>query len=425
MSNPAAREPVRRLSPTRTMVTGILMASAGVVMFVTFVVVAIATDNRFPAQGVFMVAAAILVPTGSLTFLAGLVWRLASAAQDVRAREAFLVAQMNAATTPGQALAVQVRASTVSWKRGLAIAALCSPFAALFLASSFGRYASVLVLGSFAAAAVAFVAFFGVPRRTVLSAGKSTGPAPEPPPAAVRARILDEHAELYGTAHAALRRSGGFWARGLSAWVDTNVATGSQSAHLWTWHHELLLARETAVADIAARHGWTYRPRDLRAAADGTARNSLLGTYDGVPFLAYDRIRSASHHDKDGRLTGVTLATASVVQIPFTAPFRLAVVRDSFGADVRWGHFGSAVTLESGDFNDSYNVYCLDHYRARLVLNPAVMGILVGNPGLELVLDRGLLRLTRPDELTDEPTLLTLIALAARVARSAKAADVT
>lgn len=53
------------------------------------------------------------------------------------------------------------------------------------------------------------------------------------------------------------------------------------------------------------------------------------------------------------------------------------------------------------------------------------MGILVGNPGLELVLDRGLLRLTRPDELTDEPTLLTLIALAARVARSAKAADVT
>ena len=69
--------------------------------------------------------------------------------------------------------------------------------------------------------------------------------------------------------------------------------------------------------------------------------------------------------------------------------------------------------------------YCLDHYRARLVLNPAVMGILVGNPGLELVLDHGLLRVTRPDELTDEPTLLTLIALASRVARSAKAADVT
>lgn len=78
--------------------------------------------------------------------------------------------------------------------------------------------------------------------------------------------------------------------------------------------------------------------------------------YDGVPFLAYDRIRSASHHDKDGRLTGVTPGHRQRRPDPVHRSFRLAVVRDSFGADVRWGHFGSAVTLESGELNDIYSV---------------------------------------------------------------------
>ncbi|HET9944658.1 MAG TPA: hypothetical protein VFR56_03330, partial [Actinomycetes bacterium] len=75
-------------------------------------------------------------------------------------------------------------------------------------------------------------------------------------------------------------------------------------------------------------------------------------------------------------------------------------------------------------FNDAYDVYCLDPYRARLVLNPAVMALFAAHPGLEMVLDHGLLRLTRPDELADPATLVELVALTTRVARSAKAADV-
>jgi hypothetical protein len=401
-----AREPSGLLSPARTMATGILALAAGLVLFLTFVVVAIATDNRFPHQWVFLVAAVVLVPAGVLAFLAGLIWRLVTASWDARAREASLVAQMDAATTPGLARAVQARASAVSWKRRLALAAICSPLVALVVDSAFGRYGRLLVLASFAAAAVAAVAFLGLPRRTRFASTVSTGPAPSPPPA-VRQRILDEQAEMSGP------------------WFGATLAVAAETALLWTWCHELLLAREQTVADIAARHGWTYQTRDLRAAADGTARNSLLGTYDGLPYLAFDRIRSVSHHDRERRVTGVTLDTANIVQVPFTAAFRLAVVRDSFGADVRWGHFGRAVELESGAFNDTFNVYCLDHYRARLVLNPAVMGVLMDNPGVELVMDHGLLRVTRTGDLADEQELLSLIALTARVARSAEAADVT
>ncbi len=345
------------------MLVGAAMFGVGIVSFVVWVVVAIASDNTFSLQWLPAVLSWVLVPLGLLTLAVGLVWRLAAAFGDARDREQAAVADMAIAITPQQALAVQSRASARSWRRRLAIAALCSPVVPLIL--GFGRYEPFVWFFSLAAAAVAGLAFtrLGL-RRTV--------------------RVGDDAAV-----------------------------------------QQLLAERAAQVAAVAAAQGWTFQVVDRQAAPNGTARNSMAGVHDDVPFVAYDLVREASRTSVNGRVTSIRLATDTVVQVPFAAAFKLAVVPETFGADVRWGTFGSVVDLESGDFNDAYQVYCLDHYRARLVLNPAVMQILAGNPGLQLVVDRGLLRLTRTDELAQADRLVTLVDLAARVARSARAAHIT
>ena len=335
--------------------------------FVTFLVVAIGWDNRVSGQWVFLVAAVLLVPLGVVALLGGLAWRVATAVGDAREREAAVVAEMDLATTPVRAAEVQARATRLSWPRTLAVAALLSPLVYAVLDDAFGRFRGLVLVLTLAAAALGLLAV--------------TGWRP--------------------------------WSQRTSPRI-----TDPQAVPGW------LLAREVAVQEVAARYGWTYRSTDLRAATDGSAHNSLLGEHDGVPFLAYDRIRTTGTTEVDGEVVRVSIRTDTVVQVPFPAAFRLAVVADRFGSEVRWGHFGAAVELESGAFNDAYDVYCLDPYRARLVLNPAVMALFAAHPGLEMVLDHGLLRLTRPDELADPATLVELVGLTTRVARSAKAADV-
>ena len=350
-------------APNRVMLVGAVMLGVGIVSFVVWVVVAIASDNTFALQWLPAVVSWVLVPLGLLAVAAGLLWQLAAVVRDARVREDAAVADMAAATTPQQALAVQSRASAWSWRRRLAIAALCSP--AVPLVFGFGRYEPVVWIASLAAAAVAVLAFSRLATRRTL-------------------KVVDDAAA-----------------------------------------QQLLAERAAQVAAVAAAQGWAFQAIDRRADPNGTARNSMAGVHDDVPFVAYDRVREASRTTVNGRVTSIRLATDTVVQVPFAAAFKLAVVPETFGADVRWGQFGSVVDLESGDFNDAYQVYCLDHYRARLVLNPAVMQVLASNPGHELVVDRGLLRLTRTDELAPPERLVTLVDLAARVARSARAAHIT
>ena len=353
----------RSRAANRSLIVGAALLGSGIVCFVVWVAVSISSDNSASLSWVPAVLAWVLVPLGLLTSAVGLVWRLATVVRDARDREAAAVADMAWATTPEQAVAVQSRASAWSWRRRLAVAALGLPVVPLVL--DLGRLEAGAWLVTLAAAAVAVLAFTRLgTRRTV--------------------KVADEAAV-----------------------------------------QQLLAARTGEVSAVAAVQGWAFQPVDRSAAADGTARNSLASVHDDVPFLAYDRVREASRTTVNGTVTAIRLATDTVVQVPFAAAFKLAVVPETFGADVRWGHFGAVVDLESGDFNECYQVYCLDPYRARLVLNPAVMAILASNPGLELVVDRGLLRLTRTDELAPADQLVTLVDLATRVARSARAAHIT
>src|SRR5688572_21929910 len=136
---------------------GAVMLGVGIVSFVVWVVVAISSDNSSSLQWLPAVLSWVLVPLGLLAVAAGLLWRLTAVVRDARDREDAAVADMAAATTPQQALAVQSRASAWSWRRRLAIAALCSP--AVPLVFGFGRYEPLVWIASLAAAAVAALAF--------------------------------------------------------------------------------------------------------------------------------------------------------------------------------------------------------------------------------------------------------------------------
>ena len=353
----------RSRGPHRLLAAGAALVGVGVASFVAFVVVAVGWDNRVSQQWVLAVAAYLLVPVGLLTLAVGTVWRLAVVVRTDRDDARAVVREMDRAASPAAAVAVQARAVRMSLARMTAIAAVLAPVLVLVLG---GRARGLLLVPCLVLGAVGLAA--------------------------------------------------------LTGWRPTRwPGAGRRGADLAPY----LADRATAMAALAAEHGWTYQDVDRRAAADGTARNSLLGTDDGIPFLVFDRIRTASRVGRDGRAAVSPLTTATVVQVAFPAAFRLAVVPAAFGAGARWGHFGGQVELESGAFNDAYEVYCLDPYRARLVLNPAVMDRLARSPGLELLVDRGLLRLTLPHALADVATVPALVGLTTRVARSARAADVT
>jgi len=90
---------------------------------------------------------------------------------------------------------------------------------------------------------------------------------------------------------------------------------------------------------------------------------------------------------------------------------------------VTWSHLGPRIDLESGEFNKRFDVYCDDPVRARLVLNPAVMSLLLQTPQRsELVLDGGRLRLSAEDVLLTPDRIEEQVRLAARIRESARAA---
>lgn len=410
---------------------GVSVLAVAFLCFAAVIGLEVADPDRFSdAQGALLGLTLLFGFAGTLATAVAVIARIVSAAsstrRDLAARDAALIVDMGRARTAAEAAALQARRTSRSWRANPLLILVLVCFGLFFISPILGDAAPYVFVAAFVTLAVAVVVL--ARRRAAAGAGSWSGPAaPSADLATLPPHVLDriraEHSPT--TARAARHLSPLTWHGAVAAWLSTRAPTDTDNAHLWRVHHRTLLAREAYVAELATARGYSYRPRDLAAAPDGHARNSLNGSHHDVPFLAYDRIAATVHRTKNDRVTGVALDLATVVQIPFAAPFRLAVVPDSLAAHLTWGHVGHPVTLESGTFNDTYNVYCIDPLRARLVLNPAVMAALLDHPGIELLLDRGLLRLTRSGGLADHDTVGAMLDLAVRVAWSARAATIT
>jgi hypothetical protein len=172
-------------------------------------------------------------------------------------------------------------------------------------------------------------------------------------------------------------------------------------------------ARTLAYAPVSTPRPWTsVQPR-----------HCVTGTLDGLAFTLSDLVGHSTYSVNDGPVKTRVTSAATTVAVPFPTVVALAVTPDTADAGLRWSHLGPQVQLESLDFNGTFDVFCDDPVRARLVLNPAVMARLLGWPtALELVLAGGELRLTAPDTFVPTDELDDFIGLAATIARSTRSA---
>jgi hypothetical protein len=194
----------------------------------------------------------------------------------------------------------------------------------------------------------------------------------------------------------------------------------------------LVAFRTAEMRDTAARLGWApVNPPGSgldQLVQQLTARRSNVfrGSVDGTAFVVWDRIDVVMSSTRVGtRQTSVTQISGAgtTVEIDFPLVVRLAVIEGGPTAPLEWSHIGPRIDLESGDFNDRFDVYCDDPVRARMVLNPAVMALLLATgESTELVLDRGRLTLSAREALVAPDRIDEQVRLAARIRDSGRSA---
>ena len=383
ISAEVSARPARRPG-VRLAVTGcVLVVPVPVLCFLTITLLVAATGDgpRHTATGLPAALAMALLVAGAVSFVAGALLTVIGAVAFLGSRpqanaeaHARLRLARDTATTPGVAAALQM--STVpgrGWRRVLPFAPVAGPLAVAVVSDKVG----LDTLGRWALIAVVPGAVWIVLRQV-------------------------RRQQVVG---AALRQQG----------LRDDVDPDDQPA---------VDRRAAAVAAFAAARNLPYAPADPSGYLGRTGVcNVVRGTVDGTPFTLSDRITEVETQVENGpRRTHITGASTTVT-VPFPTVVGLAVAPDSAEATLRWSYLGPQVQLESGDFNAAFNVYCDDPVRARLVLNPAVMAALLDWPDpLQLVLADGELRLTTPTTLTPTARLDALVALAARIEHSARAA---
>ena len=187
-----------------------------------------------------------------------------------------------------------------------------------------------------------------------------------------------------------------------------------------------LVARASAVQQVAASAGWTYvgdgQPATGLAARMGyRISNMCAGVERGEPFTSFDVLQVFPTVLPSGeRGPGEELGDQQTVgQMGFPAGFRLTVMPAATGTDlfVRTGH---KVVLESADFDARFQVYCDDQVLARMVLNPAVMELLLQAPfDVSLILQKNLLQVSSPRSLVPADSLRPFVAVTASIRESA------
>lgn len=150
--------------------------------------------------------------------------------------------------------------------------------------------------------------------------------------------------------------------------------------------------RREAVRAYAAARGWTYVPEqpDLVDRFPGhpfgrgfgrRATNVVHGTWDGRAFVSFDYLYKT--HQSNGKTTTTVNHPFSVVAMSLgvRAP-ELEVAPEGLFASIADAVSGSAINLESEEFNQAFTVRSADRKFASDVLHPLMMEYLLAHRGL-------------------------------------------
>lgn len=184
--------------------------------------------------------------------------------------------------------------------------------------------------------------------------------------------------------------------------------------------------RREALSVTAARHEWTYLPRDdtwvdrfsglpFGRGFDQRATNVITGRYEDRRFVAFDYRYSTSSlsTDAQGHTTSKTdHHYYSVISLDLGVDLpRLLVTPEGFFGRIVGRLTNTDIELESEQFNRAFTVSCDDRKFASDVLHPQMMEYLLGFPEMAWRCEGGGLVAIRPGEHDPEEVEAKLAAL--------------
>lgn len=147
--------------------------------------------------------------------------------------------------------------------------------------------------------------------------------------------------------------------------------------------------RREALAAYAASRGWTWTEErsDLVDRFDGApfgrgfgrrASNVVQGSHDGRAFVAFDYVYKTQ--TSNGKTTTTHTHPFSVLAMTTTVPMpALSVEPEGLFDSLADKVSGSAIDLESEEFNQAFSVRCPDRKFASDVLHPLMMEFLLAH----------------------------------------------
>ena len=168
---------------------------------------------------------------------------------------------------------------------------------------------------------------------------------------------------------------------------------------MWARFGDSLLARESAIRQVARAHDWTFVAYDpvlsdrldtaqVTTYSQSVARNICKAERDGVPTILTDLTGVRYDAERVHDWKKISPLSSTMCVMPFSAPRTLRVVdrRHRF-ADMRDTERVSQT--ESIEFNERYRLLGHDSSWVKLVLNPEVLKLLTTTCVSSLVIDGG------------------------------------
>jgi hypothetical protein len=190
------------------------------------------------------------------------------------------------------------------------------------------------------------------------------------------------------------------------------------------WSAWLAKKRREALAALAAQLGLSFDPEknyeiaqrfeffnQLRQGDDRYAVNTLSGNYQGHEVLAFDyHYETHSHDSKGHRTTQHHWFSFFILMLPRSFP-KLTLAPEGLLSKIAQAFGYDDIDFESAEFSRKYCVRCPDKKLAYDVCNPRMIDFLLSQDSLNLEMDRQVLSLHFPHQLSPEevPAKLNLL----------------